>query len=86
MLVRHGIMLVGPTGGGKTVARNILQKALQILPSFVQKKESIKESEEEAGLDKQKSLGNVNTLKNIFYLTMNLHFFDLQRVLQEYMA
>lgn len=34
MLVRHGIMLVGPPGGGKTVARNILQKALSILPTF----------------------------------------------------
>ena len=34
MLVRHGVMLVGPTGGGKTVARNILQKALTVLPTF----------------------------------------------------
>lgn len=34
MLVRHGIMLVGPPGGGKTVARNILQKALSVLPTF----------------------------------------------------
>ena len=37
MLVRHGIMLVGPTGGGKTVSRNILQKALSILPTFTDK-------------------------------------------------
>lgn len=37
MLVRHGIMLVGPTGGGKTVSRNILQKALSILPTFLDK-------------------------------------------------
>ena len=37
MLVRHGIMLVGPTGGGKTVSRNILQKALTILPTFSDK-------------------------------------------------
>ncbi len=34
MLVRHGVMLVGPTGGGKTVSRNILQKALSALPTF----------------------------------------------------
>jgi ATP-dependent protease Clp ATPase subunit len=37
MLVRHGIMLVGPTGGGKTVSRNILQKALSVLPTFADK-------------------------------------------------
>ena len=34
MLVRHGIMLVGPTGGGKSVSRNILLKALSILPTL----------------------------------------------------
>ena len=34
MMVRHGLMLVGPTGGGKTVARNILQRALTILSTF----------------------------------------------------
>ncbi|RUS88170.1 hypothetical protein EGW08_004067, partial [Elysia chlorotica] len=32
IMVRHGVMLVGPTGGGKTSVRNILQKALVILP------------------------------------------------------
>ncbi|XP_059839458.1 dynein axonemal heavy chain 6-like [Hypanus sabinus] len=35
ILVRHGVMLVGPTCGGKTVARMILQKALVILPGLV---------------------------------------------------
>ncbi|XP_070181014.1 dynein axonemal heavy chain 6-like [Littorina saxatilis] len=32
VLVRHGVMLVGPTGGGKTAVRSILQKALILLP------------------------------------------------------
>ncbi|KAL8598268.1 hypothetical protein ACOMHN_035218 [Nucella lapillus] len=32
VLVRHGVMLVGPTGGGKTSVRTILQKALILLP------------------------------------------------------
>lgn len=30
-------MLVGPTGGGKTVARNILQRALSLLPIYTEK-------------------------------------------------
>jgi hypothetical protein len=34
ILVCHGIMLVGPTSSGKTIARNILQRALLILPGF----------------------------------------------------
>ena len=34
VLVRHGVMLVGPTGGGKTAARNILQRALVLLPTL----------------------------------------------------
>jgi hypothetical protein len=34
IIVCHGIMLVGPTSSGKTVARNILQRALSILPGF----------------------------------------------------
>ncbi len=47
MLVRHGIMLVGPTGGGKTVSRNILQKALSILPSFTEKQTEKKDGEKQ---------------------------------------
>ncbi|XP_067884712.1 dynein axonemal heavy chain 6-like [Heterodontus francisci] len=34
ILVRPGVMLVGPTCGGKTTVRTILQKALIILPSL----------------------------------------------------
>ena len=34
LLVRHGVMLVGPTGGGKTTARSILQRALVLLPTI----------------------------------------------------
>ena len=32
MLVRHGVMLIGPTSGGKTTVRNVLQRALTLLP------------------------------------------------------
>ncbi|XP_065071378.1 dynein axonemal heavy chain 6-like isoform X2 [Rhopilema esculentum] len=34
LLVRHGVMLVGPTGGGKSTIRKILRKSLVLLPSF----------------------------------------------------
>lgn len=55
MLVRHGIMLVGPTGGGKTVARNILTKALQTLPQYLPKKQEEEGQRPELG-EKQKSI------------------------------
>lgn len=34
--IRHGVMLVGPTGGGKTTSRNILAAALEVLGSPVE--------------------------------------------------
>ena len=34
--VRHGVMLVGPTCGGKTTVRNILQKALVLVPTITE--------------------------------------------------
>ena len=31
--VRHGVMLVGPAGGGKTTTRQILKRAIVALPT-----------------------------------------------------
>jgi dynein heavy chain len=47
IVLRHGTMLVGGAGGGKTAVRNILQRALTLLPSVAKEggqvnKENIK--------------------------------------------
>jgi dynein heavy chain len=62
ILVRHGVMLVGPTGGGKTISRNILQRALIILPTFMQ--------------DKNKTSGVINyyELKKFLYGFKLMHY------------
>ena len=41
ILVRHGVMLVGPTGGGKTTVRSILQRALVLLPMMATSEEDV---------------------------------------------
>ncbi|OCT79469.1 dynein heavy chain 14, axonemal [Xenopus laevis] len=40
IVARHGVMLVGPAGGGKTTVRRILEKALMYLPSLPAEKNS----------------------------------------------
>ena len=37
--IRHGVMLVGPTGGGKTTSRNLLADSIAILGTPVEQKE-----------------------------------------------
>ena len=39
IFIRHGVMLVGPTGGGKTTSRNLLAGALETLGTRVNQKE-----------------------------------------------
>ena len=41
LLVRHGVMLVGPTGGGKSTTRAILQRALVLLPAIMSAEEAV---------------------------------------------
>ncbi|EAY02556.1 Dynein heavy chain family protein [Trichomonas vaginalis G3] len=39
IFIRHGVMLVGPTGGGKTTSRNLLAGALEVMGTKVDQKE-----------------------------------------------
>ncbi|CAF4443920.1 unnamed protein product, partial [Adineta steineri] len=42
--LRHGTMLVGGAGGGKTTVRNILQRALTYLPTLVKDETQTKQN------------------------------------------
>ena len=44
--VRHGVMLVGPAGGGKTTTRQILKRALVVLPT-IQAREQQKQQQQQ---------------------------------------
>ena len=46
--VRHGVMLVGPTGGGKTTTRQILKRAIIALPT-VQAREQQQQQQQYPG-------------------------------------
>ena len=43
IVLRHGTMLVGGAGGGKTAVRNILQKALTLLPTVTREGAQVSE-------------------------------------------
>ena len=78
IMVRHGVMLVGPTGGGKTAVRTILQKALILLPTITAQDDS---KQEEGGKSKAVYVVSLQTLrlgtlgqKSILFLHKNIFF------------
>ena len=66
VMVRHGVMLVGPTGGGKTTTRNILQRALVLLPMIVNDEEKRRASK----VDKRRS----STVRDLDIYNILQHF------------
>lgn len=60
-------MLVGPTGGGKTTVRRILEKALTLLPI-----------EEFLLIEERDSISQVNILLNKIFLFLFRSYFILQ--------
>lgn len=63
VMVRHGVMLVGPTGGGKTTTRNILQKALVLLPMILNDEEKRRASK----VDKRRTSQPVSLQSDLQY-------------------
>ena len=61
------MMLVGPTGGGKTTVRRILEKALTLLPI-----------EEFLLIEERDSISQVNMLLNKIFLFLFRSYFILQ--------
>ena len=61
------MMLVGPTGGGKTTVRRILEKALTLLPI-----------EEFLLIEERDSISQVNILLNKIFLFLFRSYFILQ--------
>lgn len=61
------MMLVGPTGGGKTTVRRILEKALTLLPI-----------EEFLSIEERDSISQVNILLNKIFLFLFRSYFILQ--------
>lgn len=81
--VRHGVMLVGPAGGGKTTTRQILKRALVVLPTI-----QAREQQQHSGsVDEPEETGSSKTalsylvseltkkcaLNSILYLKAFLH-------------